>query len=603
MGWQRDGLCLVVVSLLLLLSSSHCASSQYGSTTVLFGSDGGTQLAMSDLKSAYVLLQPNVTLTMTKISAVTALIASVSTGAQDFSVYSAAMTISQALAYPNLQMFPIFCYALVPIYRLDGLGAQAPQLILTRPVLAQIYLGLITWWNDTAIQQCNPAQTMPAQRITMVIPASGVSSTTTWTTALGKFYPGFNNTIPISASPSWPKTKYYKAVTFTGPYGQGSAVMSIDGSLGYSLHSIALVLQNNVAAMVNAAGSVVQASVSSVTFAAVELGTATRQRTTSAMDLTDATGSSAWPISIMSFLLMDTSYSRSTCHVRAAVVQFWLWFYSSSIAVQLLGTRQYAPVPSIVLTQLNVQAQLSTNILCRGAIALPAASTSVRTIGAPVSVAFLSTLFAALYASQDSSVLWQVQQNPDQLLLSQFLDAEIDIAFVNPQNVDAQTMALVVQDRQYMVIPTYLSSIAYGYNPQLTSTVNIAAYAPLTIDWPTLVKIAFGCILYWNDPLILAQNTFLSALLPPFNTTQVPITKVNGCGLTVASGPLVYAFDSVFMQAVSVNPDPSVGQCLAAMSGVLGAAFYACQALPQYNFIFSPNEQVSVWGTQRGDEW
>ena len=382
---------LFAVLLLSLCGTSVAQSSLYLSTPIAFQSDGGPQLGMGDLLSAYVLISPNTSLSMTKQSNTLAVLSSITTETADFAILSVGMTNSQAVAYPTLAMYPAMCFALVPIYRVDALGVNAPQLILTRTALADIYLGLITWWNDSAIASVNPALTMPAQRITMVLPSSGVSSVLTFTSALSKFSSTFNLTIGGTQTPAWPTHSYHASSTRSGPTGPASGVVATDGSIAYAFHNVALQLGNNIAAMINKAGLTVQPSTDTVTFAAVELGTVPRSRITASMDLTDGTGSSVWPITMMSFLLIDLDNSRSTCHVRQAVVEFWVWYYSSAIPVDILATRMYAPVPSVVLTQLDVVNQLSTAVMCRGAVALPQTATTTRLIGAPVSVSFLST--------------------------------------------------------------------------------------------------------------------------------------------------------------------------------------------------------------------
>ena len=227
---------LLLCSLLLpspTLSSSS-SSPLFSSLSVLFNADGGPQLAMGDLISAYLLLQPNVSLSMTKNSKFADVITAVTSLASDFGVISSALSSAQALAYPTLTMFPAMCFAVVPIYRLDALGAQSAQLVLDRPTLAKIYLGVITWWNDSAIAATNAALTMPAQRIILVLPSSGVSTTAVWTTALGKFYAPFAAAIPSSSSPVWPTSAYYRSMPVIGPTAQASAVISNDGSIGYA---------------------------------------------------------------------------------------------------------------------------------------------------------------------------------------------------------------------------------------------------------------------------------------------------------------------------------------------------------------------------------
>ena len=578
---------MLLLFLSLLLLAIPGSAQVPTTTTVLFNADGGPQLAMGDLMSAYQLLQPNVTMVMTKASQTTVILASVTTETADFALDSVGLTNSQAAAYPTLAMYPAMCFALVPIYRVDALGVNAPQLVLTRTALARIYLGQITWWNDTAIQSVNPGLTMPAQRITVVLPPNGVSTTTIFTTAIGKFLPGLNATIAVSTTPAWPKAQYYRWVTGTGPTAQPSLVIANDGSIGYAFHNVALWLQNNIAAMVNQAGITVQPSTESITFAAVELGTAARTRTTASMDLTDGTGSSVWPITMMSFLLIDLDNSRSTCHVRAAAVQFWVWYYSSAIAAGLLATREYAPVPSIVLTQLDVVHQLSTAVTCRGEVALPTTTTTTRFIGAPVSVSFLSTLFATLYASQDSSVVWEVQQNSDALILQQIIDAEVDVAFVDPANVDPGLMQAVVDAPDFLVLPAYLTAVAYIYNPALTSNISITGYN-LTLDMATIILINYGCINAWNDPAIVAQNPFLATLLPAFTVTPVPISRVFGCN----RAPLGLATNAAELRWLADNPNPAVSACLLAQSAALGAAFSSCTSLPAEGYLFAEVESA-----------
>ena len=560
-------------------------------TPVSYASDGGPQLALSDLTSAYLLIQPSVSMSLTKLPLTSALISSLTSQSQDFGLLSSQMTDAQALAYPTLQMFPVMAFPLVPIYRLDGLGAGAPQLVLTRPVLARIFLGSITWWNDSSLHACNPSLTLPAQRITVVLPMPGVPSNRVWTLALGKFYPPFNATVPASDSPAWPFSAYHAAVVTASVTAQPSTVIATDGSIGFTYQPVAVEAGATVAAMVNRAGSTVQPTDDSVSFAAVELGTAERSRTTAFMDLTDAEGTSAWPIAMMSFLLIDTAFSRSTCHVRAAVVEFWLWFYSSPVVKGLLNSRQYAQVPSIVLTQLAVVQQLSTAVLCRGAVALPTAVTTTRIISAPPSVYFLSTLFANLYQTQDATVSWTVQESADQLAVQQFIDGEVDIAFVNPSNVDADLMATVFSSTAVLTLPMFLLADVTAYNPQLTANVSTAGYT-MTLDWHTIGLIQYSCIQYWNDPRILRQNPWLAPLLPPITVQPIQIQLITGCDATPHQAPLEDALLAALTEYQLASGDEELTQCISNYPDFLNTAWYECTSVPSYGIVYAPVEST-----------
>ena len=338
--------------------------------------------------------------------------------------------------------------------------------------------------------------------------------------------------------------------------------------------------------MVNQVGTVVQANADSVTFATVELGTAPRSRTTALMDLTDATGASVWPITLMSFLLIDTAYSRSTCHARAAVVEFFLWFYTSSVASGLLAGRDYSAVPSVILTQLDVVGELTTLIECRGNVALAPTVSTVRVIAAPVSVAFFATLFAQSYTTQDASIVWQVQQNTDQVIVEQLVNAEVDIAFINPVNVDPALIQQVMADPTYLVMPTFLLADAVAYNPQLTPNISIAGYT-LTLDMRTIGLIQFSCILHWNDPLILAQNPWLATLLPPLSLTPIVIMQILGCG---AYAPLESALLDAISQYQLAADDDVLLQCMNSYPQALWDAWYECTSIPSLGLLYTPAE-------------
>ena len=377
-----------------------------------------------------------------------------------------------------MQLYPALISALVPIYRLDALGANASPLVFTRHALAQIYLGEIQWWNDTRLVQ-NNSIVMPNQKISMVLAAaSPLAGPLIWSTALGKFYPSFAAAVPASTLPAWPVHAYANVIRAPiGGTSQAATVIANDGSIGYSFLSVAMYLNAQIGSMVNQAGNTVAASTSTVTFAAVELGTQARSRGTEQMDLTDATGSSVWPITMATFVLIDTVTSRSTCHVRQAVVEFLLWLYTSSVVTTIIEARQYAPVPSVVLSHLDVVSDLTNNVYCRGNTALPLIETNTRLIGAPISLSFLLNLLSSVY--QDSlsttTTTWEVQQASDQVVLEQMVNAEVDVALINPYNVDAMMLATIEADPMYLILPMFLTGVTVVFNPQLNSSVHVAS--------------------------------------------------------------------------------------------------------------------------------
>ena len=579
-------------STLLLLTAADSDSFNVNGVSVTAEVDGPPLLALQDITSAYLLVQPNTSIAINEELSISAAVSDIETGAVDFAVVSGGLDSEETASYPSLQMYPILCSALVPIYRLDALGSHAPALIISRPALALLYLGEITWWNDSRLQDTNSV-TLPDQRVTMVLPADSGAASLVWTTALGKFWPGFSATVPPSVLPSWPLSAYWQWQQALGDNGQATAVIATDGTIGFAFQSMALQMDNNVFSLINQAGKTVLASADTVTFAAVELGTQVRSSTTAPMDLTDGTGSSVWPISVMSFLLLDTQFSPTTCHVRTAVVMFWQWFYSSSVAAGLMAGRQYAPVPSIVLTELDVLSSLATSVYCRGEVAVTAAQTSTRTIGAPA-VSFLSGLFANLYQSVDASVLWTAQANSDQVTLQQLLDAEIDLAFVNLNNVDDTLSQGTLADPNFFVLPTYLIAPVVAFNPQLSVNLSVAGLlatgSVLTLSMQTLGLITYGCVSDWNDPRVLSENSWLADLLPPFDLQQVPMTEVIGCGITVEAAPQTFAMLGALEAYIAATGDLLLLSCVTNVTAAQSAAFAECTQSPTSKVLYVQDE-------------
>ena len=247
---------------------------------------------------------------------------------------------TQALANPTITYYPALFSALVPIYRLDALANSGITLVLSRNNFALIYMGLITNWADPRLQQDNPSVTLPNLGITVVYQNESLATNAVVFKAMAKFNANFTQYASTTNLPSLPVPLYYSSVPAVGVTAVPAAVVSVEGSIGYVPQAMALEMNVAIASMINNAGSTVTANANSVAFAVVELGTQTLSRPTAQMDLTDGAGSSVWPIVLTSYVMIDTANSRSTCHAREATVNFWLWFYQSSLVTGLMATRQ-----------------------------------------------------------------------------------------------------------------------------------------------------------------------------------------------------------------------------------------------------------------------
>ena len=317
---------------------------------------------------------------------------------------------------------------------------------------------------------------------------------------------------------------FYGSIPAVGANAVAAAVSATDGSVGYAVLAVAMDMNSDIAAMVNKAGETVVPIFESVTYAAVELGTKKLARTTLVADLTDGTGSGVWPITCMSYLLMDTVNSVSTCHAREATVNFWLWYYQSAVVVSLLDTREYGRVPDIVMTSLDVIARLQTDIQCRGAPAYQATTATTRTISVPASMSFIAGLLTPLYSA---SPAWTTSTVVDQLAFKELVNAEIDIGFFDPANVDATALQQARDSGEFLIIPMYLYAMSWMYNPQITAAVNIESYT-LRLDVPTMSLIFFSCITVRKHGRPVLQSS-TAPLLKPVSQCVI------GCCLAVCA--------------------------------------------------------------------
>ena len=449
-------------SLLLLLSTGPTFATAQSNSTIInlsVRTDRLTALALADVTLSYLVVDSSVQFN-TVLGSASSNLAMVTNDAVDFGITSTGLTDTQALAAPAVTMYPFLCTGVVPIYRLDAIAAANLPLILSREALVAIYTGNITWWNDTVIVKLNPALTLPPMRILVAFHNESTTLNTIFTRALNKFDPVWSTVSTVGDSPMWPLGSYWGYEAAEGPTAVAAAVVSKDGTIGYATLAVALQMSTSYAQMRNKAGMVVVATTESITYAAVELGTQMQARTTSDIDLTDASGSSVWPICSMSYVLIDAVNSRSTCHSRSAIVNFWLWFYQSDIVSGLVETRQYARVPDIVMTSLDVINRLETEIQCRGSPAYQAVASPIRLRSVPPSVTFTCTLFSHIYVDPDSTVTWIVTTLPDQVIFDQIRNAEIDIGVIIPENVDSTALATVRASDEFALVPVYI--VAYA---------------------------------------------------------------------------------------------------------------------------------------------
>jgi len=111
----------------------------------------------------------------------------------DFGASDAPLKATERAAAPGALQIPETIGSVVAAYNVPGVPSKA--LKLTGPVLADIFMGKITKWNDPKIQALNPGTSLPAAPIVVVHRSDGSGTTFIWTSYLSKASPSWNQTI------------------------------------------------------------------------------------------------------------------------------------------------------------------------------------------------------------------------------------------------------------------------------------------------------------------------------------------------------------------------------------------------------------------------
>ena len=239
--------------------------------------------------------------------------------------------------------FPTVLGADVPVYNLPDVTGG---LKFTGPLLADIFLGKVTRWNDPQIAKANPGVKLPASDITVVHRSEGSGTTYIWVDYLSKVSPEWKQKVGVNTSVNWPV-----GVGGKGNEGVAGLVTQTPWSIGYVELIYALQTKISYGAVQNQAGEFVNADINSVTAAAA--AAAQTMPKDFRVSITNAPGTGVYPISSFTWILL---YEEPQDKALARVmVDFMKWALSDG--QQLAGDLGYAPLPQAVieleLAQLN----------------------------------------------------------------------------------------------------------------------------------------------------------------------------------------------------------------------------------------------------------
>ncbi len=222
------------------------------------------------------------------------------------------------LAEQKLLQFPAVMGAVVPIVNIPGV--ELNKLKLTGEILAEIYAGKITKWNDAKITAINAGLALPALAIAPVYRADGSGTTFLFTSYLSAANAEWKAGVGAAASVKWPAGNGAK-----GNDGIAATVKQVKGAIGYVENAYAT--QNKLIStqLKNKAGHFVEPTLAAFSSAAAS-GDWTKAQNY-AVDLIDTAGATSWPIVSATFILLPKDPKDAAR--SAAVMKFFDWAYTN----------------------------------------------------------------------------------------------------------------------------------------------------------------------------------------------------------------------------------------------------------------------------------
>lgn len=261
-------------------------------------------------------------------------IAQITAHTVDFGASDAPLTSDQASSCKDCVQVPWALGATLASYNLEGAPAK---LKLSGPVLANIFLGKITHWDDPAIAQLNPGAKLPATVITPVYRSDGSGDTYAFSEYLSKVSPEWKSKLGVSTQVNFPK-----GIGGKGNDGVAAVLSRTNGGIGYL--GISYVFGNKLqyALIRNEAGNYPVPGPDTIMAAAGAIGTIPPDN---AISITNppASAADAYPISTFTYVIFPTTSSKAkTLHDFIT--------YAIGPGQEFGAKLQFAPLPAKVVS-------------------------------------------------------------------------------------------------------------------------------------------------------------------------------------------------------------------------------------------------------------
>jgi phosphate transport system substrate-binding protein len=231
--------------------------------------------------------------------------------------------------------------AVVLAYNLPGV---ADGIKMTPKVLADIFLGNITKWNDEALVSLNPGMNLPDMAINVAHRSDGSGTTNIFTNYLTKVSTKWASTAGYGTAVNWPV-----GVGGKGNDGVAGVITQVPGTLGYI--ELAYALQNKLsyARIRNRAGNYPDATIDNVTEAAA--GALAHMPSNFKIMFTNAPGQNSYPIAGFTWILVYAKYSDH--NIGEAVVSYLNWAMDKGMSME--KDLYYAPLPDSLVAKVKAK--------------------------------------------------------------------------------------------------------------------------------------------------------------------------------------------------------------------------------------------------------
>ena len=236
----------------------------------------------------------------------------------------------------GLIQFPMIIGGIVPVLNIEGI--KPGELVIDGSILADIFLGKITKWDDPAIAKLNPKAKLPSTAIAVVHRSDGSGTSFIFTTYLSQSNADWKSKVGADAAVEWPT-----GIGAKGNEGVANNVAQTKGAIGYVEYAYAKQNKLTFADMVNKDGKSVAPETKS--FQAAAANADWKSVPGYGVILTSQPGAESWPITAASFILMHAVPQDAASSAEA--LKFFEWAYKNG--AKMAEELDYIPMPDNVV--------------------------------------------------------------------------------------------------------------------------------------------------------------------------------------------------------------------------------------------------------------